>query len=145
MLGYETPSFDYPRAALDTSIIVDQLPQIKDSVHIWLYISVEPKFLMPKVNTNCLESSELKEVRDYLSEWCVQAKHLYFDRFIEPLVCTLDGKRICLTRLVDSIPLPVDTDESPLEIACRYVSLLNVFKTFDSCTGLSGVWLNNQV
>lgn len=121
------------------------MPEIKETVHLWFYISIESGFELPRVNTKCLECSELREVRLHLQEWCLIAKEMQPLRFIDPLVCTIDGKRVCLTRLLEAIPLPIEASENLLDSACRFVSLLSVIKGYDASMGFNGVWLNNQV
>ncbi|XP_055907018.1 coiled-coil and C2 domain-containing protein 2A [Eupeodes corollae] len=136
-LGYNVPS-------LNEALPMENVPEIKERVNVWLYVSLDPSFDMPQVSMKNLECSELKDVRVHIQEWCIEAKDLQSKRFIDPLVCTMDGKRVCLTRLLEPIPLPIETGENLIDTACRYVSLLNVIGHFDPCTQFKGIWLNNE-
>lgn len=125
--------------------MIDQFPEIKESVRLWCFISLEPTFELPSINTKCLECSELIEVSQHLSSWSLQAWELQPQRFMDPLICTAEGKRLCITRILQSVAPPVEASENLLDSACRFVSLLASPKFYDPCLRLTGVWLNNQV
>ncbi|XP_055855035.1 coiled-coil and C2 domain-containing protein 2A [Episyrphus balteatus] len=137
-LGYNSPS-------LSEALPIENIPEIKERVNVWLYVSVDPCFDMPQISLKNLECSELRDVRNHIQEWSIEAKDMQPNRFIDPLVCTMDGKRVCLTRLLEPVPLPIEISENLIDTACRYVSLLNILKHFDPYMQFKGIWLNNQV
>lgn len=145
LLGYKRAGLETLTGNSDTNINVESYPEIKENIRIWCFLSIESGFDKTDINTNCLECSELKEVRYHLREWNLQVREMQPKRFIEPLVCTVDGKRVCLTRYLEAVPLPFEQSENLLESACRFVSLLSTYKSYDACQGFGGVWLNNQV
>ncbi|XP_054738715.1 coiled-coil and C2 domain-containing protein 2A [Anastrepha obliqua] len=144
LLGYKQPTLEHLTSQADVNITIEQFPEIKETVRLWFYMSIEPLVTLPRINIACLECAELKEVRHHLQQWCLQVQELRPQRYIEPLVCTAEGKRVCLTRLLGPVPLPLEASEQQLELACRFVSLLNVLKGYDACLPFEGVWLNNQ-
>ncbi|CAD7012554.1 unnamed protein product [Ceratitis capitata] len=144
LLGYKQPTLEHIATQANVNIHIGQFPEIKETVRLWFYMSIEPQVTLPRINTASLECAELKDVRHQLQQWCLQAQELRPHRYIEPLVCTTEGKRVCLTRLLEPVPLPLELAEHKLELACRYVSLLNVLKTYDPCMAFEGIWLNNQ-
>ncbi|XP_061391395.1 coiled-coil and C2 domain-containing protein 2A-like, partial [Musca vetustissima] len=145
LIGYKRPSLDNITSNSETNIMIEQFPEIKESIRLWCYISVEPTFELPSIQTKCLECSELSEVRQNLNNWSMEAWEMMPEKFLEPLVCTSEGKRICITRLLQAVPPPVDASENLLDSACRFVSLLSTPKSFDPCTNFSGVWMNNEL
>lgn len=145
LIGYKRPSLENITTSAETNIMIEQFPEIKESVRLWCFISLEPMFELPSVNTKCLECSELIEVRQHLSNWSLQALELQAQRFMEPLICSAEGKRLCVTRLLQAIALPIEASENLLDTACRFVSLLATPKYYDPCLRFTGVWLNNQV
>ncbi|XP_036333674.1 coiled-coil and C2 domain-containing protein 2A isoform X1 [Rhagoletis pomonella] len=144
LLGYKQPTLEHITSQADVNITIEQFPEIKETVRLWYYMSIEPHITLPRLNTACLECAELKEVRRQLQQWCLQVQELRPQRYIEPLVCTAEGKRVCLTRLLEPVPLPLETSEHQLELVCRFVAQLNVLKGFDPCASFEGIWLNNQ-
>ncbi|XP_017125182.1 coiled-coil and C2 domain-containing protein 2A [Drosophila elegans] len=144
LVGYKRPLIDSV-----TNMSADQYPEFKEAVHLWLYLSIEPGGgdLMP-LQSSALACAEMPETQQYLGERRLELLQLLPQpqRYVEPLVCTAQGKRVCLTRLLDAVPLPpaVATGENPLEASCRFVSLLSQFRTYDPCQGFRGVWLDNQ-
>ncbi|XP_055386260.1 coiled-coil and C2 domain-containing protein 2A [Condylostylus longicornis] len=143
LIGYSKPVIDINQDG-DEILNVDLL-EIRDSVYIWLYINVEPKFDVQVVDKTPLECSELREIKMQIEEWCIQIKDLVPLRFLNPLICTESGKRICMTRLLECVPLPVDTQFENIENLIRhYVSLIPILKNETDCMGLEGVWLSNQ-
>ncbi|XP_011206624.3 coiled-coil and C2 domain-containing protein 2A [Bactrocera dorsalis] len=144
LLGYKQPTLEHITSQADVNISIEQFPEIKETVRLWFYMSIEPHVTLPHINTASLECAELKDVRQQLLQWSLQAQELHPERYIEPLVCTAEGKRVCLTRLLEPVPLPLELNEQKLELACRFVALLNVLKTYDPCMRFDGIWLNNQ-
>ncbi|XP_058980735.1 coiled-coil and C2 domain-containing protein 2A [Musca domestica] len=145
VIGYKRPSLDNITSSAETNIMIEQFPEIKESIRLWCYISVEPALELPSINTKCLECSELMEIRQCLSNWSMEAWEMKPDKFLEPMVCSAEGKRICITRLLQAIPPPIDASENLLDSACRFVSLLSTPKSFDPCMSFSGVWMNNEL
>ncbi|KAM7352847.1 coiled-coil and C2 domain containing 2A isoform 2-T2 [Cochliomyia hominivorax] len=145
LIGYKRPSLENITTNAETNIMIEQFPEIKESVRIWCYISLEPTFELPTINTKCLECSELLEVRQHLGNWSLQALDLQSQRFMEPLVCTAEGKRLCITRILQAIAPPIEASENLLNSACRFVALMATPKYYDACMRFSGIWLNNQL
>ncbi|XP_073826969.1 coiled-coil and C2 domain containing 2A [Musca autumnalis] len=145
LIGYKRPSLDNVTSNSETNIIIEQFPEIKESIRLWCYISVEPTLEMPGINSKCLDCSELTEVRQNLSNWSMEAWEMMPDKFLEPLVCTAEGKRICITRLLQPIAPPIEASENLLDSACRFVSLLSTPKSFDPCINFGGIWMNNEL
>ncbi|XP_037948079.1 coiled-coil and C2 domain-containing protein 2A [Teleopsis dalmanni] len=145
LLGYKRPSLENITTLNDTSLTIDQYPEIKENIRLWFYISIEPVFHLPQIRTFCLECVELVEVRQFLHECGLQMKELQLPRFIEPLICSADGKLMCITRLLEPIPLPVTESQNLLESICRFVSLLSTLKCNDAYMSFKGVWLSNQL
>ncbi|XP_037715891.1 coiled-coil and C2 domain-containing protein 2A [Drosophila subpulchrella] len=144
LVGYKRPLIDSV-----TNMSTDQYPEFKEAVHLWFYLSIEPGGgdLLP-LQSSALACAEKPEMMQYLSERRLELLQLLPQpqRYVEPLVCTAQGKRVCLTRLLDAVPLPpaAASGENPLESSCRFVSLLSQFRSYDPCQGFRGVWLDNQ-
>ncbi|XP_016994631.2 coiled-coil and C2 domain-containing protein 2A [Drosophila takahashii] len=144
LVGYKRPLIDSV-----TNMSTDQYPEFKEAVHLWFYLSIEPSGgdLLP-LQSSALACAEMPEIQQYLGERRLELLQLLPQpqRYVEPLVCTAQGKRVCLTRLLDAVPLPpsVASGESPLESSCRFVSLLSQYRSYDPCQGFRGVWLDNQ-
>ncbi|KAH8375416.1 hypothetical protein KR200_001066 [Drosophila serrata] len=144
LVGYKRPLIDSV-----TNMSTDQYPEFKEAVHLWFYLAIEPSRgdLVP-LHSSALACAEMPELQHYLGERKLELLQLLPQpqRYVEPLVCTAQGKRVCLTRLLDPIPLPpaVASGENPVEISCRFVSLLSQLRTYDPCLGFRGVWLDNQ-
>jgi len=144
LVGYKRPLIDSV-----TNMSTDQYPEFKEAVHLWFYLSIEPGGgdLLP-LHSSALACAEKPEMMQYLSERRLELLQLLPQpqRYVEPLVCTAQGKRVCLTRLLDAVPLPpaAASAENPLESSCRFVSLLSQFRSYDPCQGFRGVWLDNQ-
>lgn len=144
LVGYKRPLIDSV-----TNMSTDQYPEFKEAVHLWFYLSIEPGGAdASPLQSNALACAEKPELQIYLGERKLELMQLLPQpqRYVEPLVCTAQGKRVCLTRLLEAIPLPpaVGVGESPLEAACRFVSLLSQLRSYDPCQGFRGVWLDNQ-
>ncbi|TDG41758.1 hypothetical protein AWZ03_011831 [Drosophila navojoa] len=139
LVGYKRPLIDSV-----TNISVEQYPEFKESVHLWFYLSVEPANQVKPLQIGGLACAELPQLQQYLRERRLEVQPLlpHPQRYVEPLICTSHGKRVCLTRLLEPVPLP---SESQLERVCRFVSLLTpVRSSLDGCQNFEGVWLNNQ-
>ncbi|KRG05027.1 uncharacterized protein Dmoj_GI20842, isoform B [Drosophila mojavensis] len=139
LVGYKRPLIDSV-----TNISVEQYPEFKESVHLWFYLSVEPASQLTPLQIGGLACAELPQMQQYLRERRLEVQPLlpHPQRYVEPLICTSHGKRVCLTRLLEPVSLP---SESQLERVCRFVSLLTpVRSSLDGCQSFEGVWLNNQ-
>ncbi|XP_075153066.1 coiled-coil and C2 domain containing 2A isoform X2 [Haematobia irritans] len=145
LLGYKRPSLDNISGNIDTNIVIEQFPEIKESVRLWCYLSVEPSIELPTINTKSLECSELIEMRYYLNDWRVEAMEMYTEKFLDPLISTAEGKRVCITRLLQALPLPIEASENLLDSACRYTSMLATTKSYNPCQKFEGIWLNNEL
>ncbi|KAI8118640.1 Coiled-coil and C2 domain-containing protein 2A [Lucilia cuprina] len=145
LIGYKRPSLENITTNAETNIMIEQFPEIKESVRLWCFISLEPIFELPTINTKCLECSELIEVKQHLGTWSLQALEMQPQKFMEPLVCSAEGKRFCVTRVLQAVAPPIEASENLLDSACRFVSLLVTPKFYDPCMRFSGVWLNNQL
>ncbi|KAH8400770.1 hypothetical protein KR009_000826 [Drosophila setifemur] len=145
LVGYKRPLIDSV-----TNMASDQYPEFKESVHMWFYLSIEPGGAdIPPLQSNALACAEKPELQIYLRERKLELLQLLPQpqRYVGPLVCTAQGKRVCLTRLLEPVPVPpavTTSGENPLEGACRFVSLLSQLRTYDACQGFRGVWLDNQ-
>lgn len=124
------------------SVMLDALPVVKDSTRIWCCISVEPFCEMPKIASKCLKTSELKNIEDYIENWSLDAIDFHRERFLSPLIATSDGKKICLTRLLQPLAPPAKMNFYSI---CRFVSFISIFRRYDPCLNLTGIWLKNKV
>lgn len=138
-MGYSRPSLDGPDSH---SLILEALPLVKDSTRLWCCISVEPCCELPKLPSKCLQTSELKETEEYIENWSIEAIDLNKERFLSPLIATCDGKRICITRLLQPLTPPAKMN---FYSVCRFVSFLSIFRRYDPCLNLTGIWLKNKV
>ncbi|XP_017835465.1 coiled-coil and C2 domain-containing protein 2A [Drosophila busckii] len=140
LVGYKRPLIESV-----TNIAADLYPEFKESVHLWFYLSIEPSNELPPLQVEALACSELPELQQFLRERRLELQQLLPQpqRYVEPLVCTAEGKRVCLTRLLQPVPLPQSLDQQ-LESVCRFVSLLCQLRQFDVCQGFRGVWLDNR-
>ena len=139
LVGYKRPLIDSV-----TNISVEQYPEFKESVHLWFYLSVEPGNQVTPLQIGGLACAELPELQQFLRERRLEVQQLLpqAQRYVEPLICTSHGKRVCLTRLLEPVPLPSETQ---LERICRFVSLLSPVRSqMDACHNFQGVWLDNQ-
>lgn len=145
LIGYKRPSLENVSSSAETNILIEQFPEIKESIRLWCYVAIEPHLELHKINTKCLESSELIEVRQQLSNWSLMAMEMQPEKFMSPFICSSEGKLLCCTRLLQALAPPIEASENLLNSACRFVSLLATPKYYDGCMNFSGVWLNNQV
>lgn len=58
LLGYTKPAITSP----DVSVFVENIPEIRSSIHLTLFISLEPHVALPTVLTSNLECTELMGV-----------------------------------------------------------------------------------
>lgn len=58
LLGYTKPTVTSP----DVSMYVENIPEIRSSIHLTLFISLEPCVSLPSVITSNLECTELADV-----------------------------------------------------------------------------------
>ncbi|XP_034476742.1 coiled-coil and C2 domain-containing protein 2A [Drosophila innubila] len=147
LVGYKRPLIESV-----TNISVDQYPEFKESVHLWFYLSIEPGCELTPLQVGGLACAELPELQQFLGERRLELQQLLPQpqRYVDPLICTSHGKRVCLTRLLEPVPLPHPlplsmSNESQVESVCRFVSLLCPLRTYmDACQSFQGVWLDNQ-
>lgn len=112
---------------------------------LWFTISISPTIEIPETNVFCLDCTESEDLRKHIKKWSSEVRSLYPRRFVDPLICTEEGKRICITRLLESVPLPIDVAENLVTISKRFVSLISLVKpTFNPMSGFDGIWLNNR-
>lgn len=145
LLGYTKPKFS---PADQTTIAIDNLPDMSKKTHISLFINLEPNVEIPKLISTGLECIEVDHVEMHIKLWYEQLKLDFPLRAKNPLVTLLNGKRACITRLVYPLPFPFEkTDVTEFQIR-RFVSLIPVHhdaSSNNSCSGLGGVWLSNNV
>lgn len=92
-----------------------------------------------------MDSTEPDDLKKHVRRWSAEVKQFYPKRYVNPLICTEEGKLICITRLLESVPLPIDVAENLMTISKRFVSLISLVKpAFNPMSGFEGVWLNNQ-
>lgn len=145
LVGYKRPLIDSV-----TNISIDQYPEFKECVHLWFYLSIEPGSELIPIQVGGLACAELPELQQFLSERRLELQQLlpHPQRYVDPLVCTSHGKRVCLTRLLEPVPLPHPLplpNNNQMESVCRFVSLLCPLRTcVDACQSFQGVWLDNQ-
>ncbi|EDW74405.2 uncharacterized protein Dwil_GK21406 [Drosophila willistoni] len=141
LVGYKRPLIDSV-----TNIASDQYPEFKESVHLWFYLSIEPNGCdLAPMQVNALACAELPELQSFLQERRLDVQQMLPQpqRYVDPLICTAQGKRVCLTRLLEPVPLPPSLNLS-VESCARFVSLLSHFRPYDGCQRFQGVWLDNQ-
>ncbi|KAH8299484.1 hypothetical protein KR044_001785 [Drosophila immigrans] len=149
LVGYKRPLIDSV-----TNISVEQYPEFKESVHLWFYLSIEPGCELTPIQAGGLACAELPELQQFLDERRLELQQLLpqpEQRYVDPLVCTSHGKRVCLTRLLEPVSLPVavpstsPSSDQLVETLCRFVSLLCPLRSqLDACHSFQGVWLDNQ-
>lgn len=144
LLGYSKPKFSQ---ADQTSIAIDNLPDMSKKTHISLFISLEPNVEIPELISAGLECIEVDNIELYIKQWFLQLKLDFPARAKNPLVTLLNGKRACITRLLNPLTLPFEKTEFTECQIRRFVSLIpiNYEATNNKCAGLSGVWLSNNV
>lgn len=147
LVGYKRPLIDSV-----TNLPDEQYPEFKEAVHLWFYLSIEPGCEVMPLQVDSLACAELPELQQFLRERSLELHELLprGQRFVEPLVCTSQGKRVCLTRLLEPMSLPPHVaNNHQVEILCHFVSLLGPLRQsnsqLDACHGFQGVWLNNQM
>lgn len=142
LLGYSKTTFG---ANDQASAVFGQLPNIRGPTHISVFISVEPILETEKLNTTGLECVELDVVQAHIELWRTDMRLEFPDRPQHTTVTLLNGKRVCLTRLIGSISIPFEKNEDTEFLIRRYVSLIPVIQTVSNCIDLDGVWLTNAV
>ncbi|CAO1388442.1 unnamed protein product [Diamesa hyperborea] len=143
LLGYSKPKFSH---ADQTSIAIDNLPDMSKKTHISLFISLEPNVEIPELISAGLECIEVDNIELYIKQWFLQLKLDFPARAKNPLVTLLNGKRACITRLLNPLSIPFEKTEFTECQIRRFVSLIpiNYEATNNKCAGLSGVWLSNN-
>lgn len=143
MLGYSKSSFGTVEPT--SSNFLDNLPDTRSVTHISLFISVEPLIELDNLNMSCLESIELEQMKMFMGQWLFEIKNEFPSRPQQAIVTLLNGKRACITRLIGEIPVPFEKNDDVEFLIRRYVSLIPLIHTLDSCVELNGIWLINSV
>lgn len=143
LLGYSKSTL----GALEQShsSFLEHLPDTRSATHISLFISVEPLIELDLLNMSCLESIELENIKLYMGQWLFEIKNEVPTRPQQAIVTLLNGKRACITRLIGEIPVPFEKNDDAEFLIRRYVSLIPLIHTLDSCVELNGIWLINSV
>lgn len=142
ILGYSQPTLNTPET---TSMYLGNLPEISGPTYVSLFISVEPYVEHDFFTTNGLECTELKATKSFIDLWFDEVKLEFPLRSQDPYVTLLNGKRVCITRLIGGIDIPFELSENSEYMIRRFVALIPVYQSHDQCTQLNGVWLNNSV
>lgn len=148
LVGYKRPLIDSV-----TNLSEDQYPEFKESVNFWFYLNIEPGCEVTPLQVDSLACAELPELQQFLRERSLELRELLprSQCYVEPLVCTSQGKRVCLTRLLEPVPLPPHLGNNhQVDTLCRFVSLLCPLRSssncqMDACNSFQGVWLDNQM
>lgn len=149
LLGYTKPKFS--PADHQTSIALENLPDLSKKTYISLFISLEPTVEIPQLISSGLECIEVIHAEQNIKLWFEQLKLEFPQRTQKwnPLVTLLSGKRACLTRLLHPLPFPFEKNDATEHLIRRFVSLIPIqhdaSTSHGSCTGLNGVWLSNYV
>ncbi|KAG5677027.1 hypothetical protein PVAND_006814 [Polypedilum vanderplanki] len=148
LVGYTKPKFS--PADQQTSIAIENLPDLSKKTYISLFISLEPSVEIPQLISSGLECIEVVHVEQHIKIWFEQLKLEFPSRTQKwnPLVTLLSGKRCCITRLLSPLTVPFEKNETTEQLIRRFVSLIPIQydanTTHSSCTGLNGVWLSNN-
>lgn len=133
-----------------TSINIENYPDLCKKTHISLFISLEPSVEIPQLISSGLECIEVLTIEQHIKQWFEQLKLEFPARTQKwnPLVNILSG-RACITRLLHPLTLPMDKNDSAELLIRRFVSLIPIQHDASlkncSCIGLNGVWLSNNV
>lgn len=142
LLGYSKSTV----GVLDqNSSSMSNLLDVRNTTHISLFISVDPLIELDNLNMSCLESIELEQLNLFIRQWLFEIKSECHNRLQQVNVTLLNGKRACITRLIGPIPIPFEKNEDTAFLLRRYVSLIPVIHTNDSCADFNGIWLINNV
>lgn len=134
-----------------TSIAVENLPDLSRKTFLSLFISLEPNVEIPQLISSGLECIEVIHVERHIKLWFEQLKLEFPARTQKwnPLVTLLSGKRACITRLLNPLPFPFEKNEATEQLLRRFISLIPIQNDASTshgcCTGLNGVWVSNNV
>lgn len=134
-----------------TSIAVENLPDLSRKTFLSLFISLEPNVEIPQLISSGLECIEVIHVERHIKQWFEQLK-LEFPARTQKwsiLVTLLNGKRTCITRLLNPLSFPFEKNEATEQLLRRFISLIPIQNDASTshgcCTGLNGVWVSNNV
>lgn len=77
--------------------------------------------------------------------WATEFREEFPQRFRDPLITLPNGKRVCITRLVNPIDIPFERSSVAEFLIRRFVAMIPVLQNGDTCSELGGVWLTNDV
>lgn len=142
LLGYTKPTVNVPDNGIDSfggSI------ETRQSILISLLISIEPIIELNNFSTAQLECIELKAIQYRINQWVNEFTEEFLLRAQDPLISLANGKRVCITRLIGTIDIPFERNETAEHMIRRFVSLIPVRPHKNICTKLNGIWLTNDV
>lgn len=152
LLGYTKAKFSPADLGHhQTSIAIENMPDLSRKTFINLFISLEPNVEVPELISSGLECIEVIHVEQHIKLWFEQLKLEFPARTQKwnPLVTLLSGKRACITRLLNPLSFPFEKNETTSQLLRRFISLIPIQNdastSHGSCTGLNGVWLSNHV
>lgn len=144
LLGYTKPTVNVPtdHGGIDSNV---GLIETRQSILISLLISIEPIIEITQFPTSHLECVELRAIKNRIAIWLSEITDEFPMRAQDPLVSLANGKRVCITRLIEPIDIPFERNETSEYMIRRFVSLIPVRPHKNVCTKLNGVWLTNDV
>lgn len=142
LLGYTKPTVNVPDYGLDST---GGLIETRQSILISLLISIEPIIEVKNFSTSQLECIELNTMKNRINQWLIEVTEDFPHRAQDPLISLANGKRVCITRIIGSIDIPFERNETAEYMIRRFVSLIPVRPHKNVCTKLNGVWLTNDV
>lgn len=145
LLGYTKPAVNIMP---DHGGITDStvgLIETRQSILLSLLISIEPIIEITQFPTSHLECVELRAIKNRIAIWLSEIADEFPARAQDPLVCLANGKRVCITRLINAVDIPFERNETSEYMIRRFVSLIPVRPHKNVCTKLNGVWLTNDV
>lgn len=143
IFGYTKPSVNLNEQLVHTDE-ADAI-EVRRSILVSLLISIEPIITLSNLSTSCLECAELNRIRNHIESWLNDLREEFPNRAQDPLVSLVNGKRVCITRLVTPIEIPFERNEVAEYLCRRFVSLIPVRPHKNICTKLDGIWLTNDV
>jgi coiled-coil and C2 domain-containing protein 2A len=152
LVGYSKAKFSPTELGHhQTSIAMENLPDLSRKTFLSLFISLEPVVEVPQLISSGLECIEVVHVEQHIKLWFEQLKLEFPSRTQKwnPLVTLLSGKRACITRLLNPLSIPFEKSETTEQLLRRFISLIPIQNDASTshgcCAGLNGVWLSNNV
>lgn len=151
LIGYTKAKFSPSDVGYQTSIAVENLPDLSRKTYLSLFISLEPNVEIPQLISSGLECIEVINVERHIKQWFEQLKLEFPSRTHKwsPLVTLLSGKRACITRLLNPLSFPFEKNEATEQLLRRFISLIPIQNDASTshgcCAGLNGVWVSNNV